>query len=294
MDWIWMISVFCSLVLLYLLYRKRQEEERGLFVKLLLYSFLGAFYFSIDELRLPVGYAVCLLLLARVRPNKAVKHLACFLGLLFFIFQFFIPAVENAWFERPKSIAASVDNWYSQNLNQMWISLEEEIGMQNAHLESFQVAYQADGYIEQLHFIVVQQKDGFIYSDIQLNKQKSQLLVKQHKIDGPWHQYERSIEAHYFFAKLDSLDRAQIKPESETELSFYTLTAHDGEFSTYAIKETEKYGVKGNQVIPITNDQLPVTGFWLAARGLENSEAINGKDSSEHQADFFFDYRFEQ
>lgn len=294
MAWIWMISVLCSLALLYLLYRKRQEEEHGLFVKLLAYSFLGAFHFSINEWRLPVGYAVSLLLLARVRRNKAVKQLACFLGLLFFIFQFFMPAIENVRFERPRSITVSLDNWYSQNLNQMWISLEEEIGMQNARLESFQVAYQADGNIEQLHFIVVQLKDGFIYSDIQLNRQKNQLLVKQHKIDGPWYQYERSIEAHYFFARLDQFDRALIKPKSETELPFYTLTANDGEFSTYAIKESEKYVLKGKQVVSVTNDQLPVTGFWLVARGLENSDAIHGKDFRERQADFFFDYRFEQ
>ncbi|WP_139995723.1 hypothetical protein [Paenibacillus paridis] len=139
MVWIWLLGIIGLFVSLYLLYRKRQEEETGLYYKLLGFSFLGAFYMTLDHWKIPLGFVLCLFLVA--------------------------------WVKFP----------------------------------------------------------------------------------------------------------------------YYAFSSKGDGFTTYAIKDSEKYAIEEDRVVAITNEQLPVTGFWLRVNGLND----NGAMDANGQADFFFDYRFD-
>lgn len=288
MVWIWLLSVAVSFAILYLIYRKRQEEEQGLFVKLLGYSFLGAFTFSLNEWKLPAGFLICLFLLGRTQRNKSVKQWAALFGLLLFFMQFVTPAIENYWFERPRTAAVQFDNLYTQDFLKQWNMLEENRKVNTGlRLENFEIVYKSDGQIEQLKFDMVEQSgEGFIYHEAELNKNHHQLIMKRHRIEGPWYQYEHSIPVYRFFEKLNEFDLKKLKPMEA--YPYYKLFARDGVYISYAIKDVEKYVIEGEQVLELKNDQLPVTGYWLQACGtqLVHEQANFGCDN---RTDFLFD-----
>jgi hypothetical protein len=286
--WIWLLGIIGLFICLYLLNQKRQEEETGLYYKLLGFSFLGAFFLSLNGWKIPLGFALCLLLVARVKRNKRIKQAAVMIGLLLFVFQIALTSAEKAWFERSQSVAISVDHWYEQELKQTWAALEDKFGLHNARLENFWVTYEANGKVNEFHLAVLQQENGkFVITDIQNDKPNKQLVVRQERTEGPWQQFERAIQADYFFEKLDGVDRASLKPEME--FPYYAFSAKGDGFTTYAIKDSEKYAIEEDRIVAITNEQLPVTGFWLRVRGLND----NGAMDANGQADFFFDYRFD-
>lgn len=152
-------------VALFLLYQRRQVSENYLFLKLLGYTLLGGFTFSINELRLPLGFVVFLIFF-RPGQNKQIKQLAAYLGLLLYLLQLAVPVVENYVFERPREIPAMGSNLYTFDFTEHWRTVRETFDMeQDAALSRFDAAYD--------------------------NEQT--FSIKRNRIEGPWLQYGRSV-----------------------------------------------------------------------------------------------------
>ncbi|MBT2691129.1 hypothetical protein J7I93_23630 [Bacillus sp. ISL-47] len=73
---------------IYILFRKREEDEHLLFLKLLGYYLLGSFNFSLNGLVLPVGFVISLFL--KPQQNKSVKRGAAIFGLIMMILGLFL------------------------------------------------------------------------------------------------------------------------------------------------------------------------------------------------------------
>jgi hypothetical protein len=75
---------------------------------------------------------------------------------------------------------------------------------------------------------------------------------------------------------------------------YYQLSARDGVYTSYAIKDTEKYIIEGEQVTELKNEQLPITAFRLSACGTQTEVEQSNHYGCENRADFFFDVIYEQ
>ncbi len=86
-----MYFIFWTLVLIgavFLLYKNREQDEDLLVLKLFGYYILGAFYFNLNGLVIPLGFIVSLFL--RPKENKSVKRGAAIFGLVMMIIGYFV------------------------------------------------------------------------------------------------------------------------------------------------------------------------------------------------------------
>jgi hypothetical protein len=84
-----MIPTIFQIIVLIILYWKREENEDYLALKLIGYSFLGAFNIRIIALVLPVGFVLYLFM--RPHTNKDMKHYAALIGLIDMVLSFILP-----------------------------------------------------------------------------------------------------------------------------------------------------------------------------------------------------------
>lgn len=85
-----------SIVMLVMIYRNRSEPENGLAWKLVGYLLLGGFTFSLNDIRLPLGFVVYWLYFRKPKPNWIIKHKAALMGLLLYVAQLIIPEIASA------------------------------------------------------------------------------------------------------------------------------------------------------------------------------------------------------
>ena len=291
MSWLWILAITVVLGILFILYRKRQDEEGGLFLKLAGFSFLGAFTFSINDWKLPAGFVICLLMLRRSRTNQSVKQLAALIGLLLYISQFIVPAVENYWFERPRTIAVETNARYNDVFSQLGSILEKELQIRRMRLDRFEANFRDDGVLEHFRLEAVEGNNGtYIYYSVRMNDDHTKLIVDRHRINGEWLQFDRSIPVNQLLEKLSLFDLQQLWGVASLEkFSYYSLDASDGSYVNYGVKDAEKYKIAGNhQMSELSNEQLPVRGIWIAVCGSELlGDHIYSK--CDHRVDLLFE-----
>ncbi|WP_337098335.1 hypothetical protein [Paenibacillus sp. YIM B09110] len=91
---VWLLSLALCVFVVYFIYRKRQEDENGLFLKLLVYSFIGAFSLGLNDIKLPLGFFIGLFIVARPnKRNRKSKQYALLFGLLLYLWSLAAPAV---------------------------------------------------------------------------------------------------------------------------------------------------------------------------------------------------------
>lgn len=84
------LSIVLIVIGLIVLYSKRTESEKGLAWKLVGYVLLGGFTFSLNEIRLPLGFFGYWLFFRKPKPNAGMKHRAALLGLLLYFIQLLV------------------------------------------------------------------------------------------------------------------------------------------------------------------------------------------------------------
>lgn len=272
-----------SLLLLVLFYRNRQETEAWLPVKLLGYSVLGAFTFSLNELRLPLGFAVFLLFIfARQKMNREAKHRAAYLGLCLFLLQWIAPSLEKSVYERIRIVPAAEMNMYDFDFAAHWSGVAEKFQLSGeTRLERFEAGYKADGALLQMRYegIEPRPEGNYDYFRIELEPEKARFKIFRRQVDQ-WVQYDRSVPIRRFFRQLDGTELASLKPGAD--FPYYSLQA-EGSSVNYGIKESKKYILEETGGIrQIDNSSLPVHGYWLMACGDRSS-------GCEERADYLFD-----
>ncbi|XEC95929.1 hypothetical protein AB6A23_05015 [Paenibacillus tarimensis] len=280
--WLSLLLLFLPVLALYFIYRKRQENESILFIKLIGYMIMGGFTFAINGVRLPAGFVIYLVFFTRPKRNKTIKQWAALLGLLIYAMQLLAPSVQNYWFERPRSVVSEGDNLYSYDFESNWSMVQKEFDINyDARLEKFEVGYEKDGLINELRYEFLERElEGYIYYRVKVKAAEQASVVERQRIEGPWFQYDRSAAVSRFFEQLNAVDLRKIKPGRD--FHYYILSA-EGARTAYAIEDATKYILRDGQIIEITNSQLPIEGYWLKVCG------AYGDPGCSERTDYFFD-----
>jgi len=282
-PWIFFaITIAASLLLLGWIARGKQEHEPYLFLKLFGYSALGAYTFIFNGIRLPVGFLLYLLFLARPRTNPKVKRRAALFGLCLFVLNAAAPAWEKMIYEREITVAAPAGNLFAIDFGDHWQNVTSRLAITgDTRLERFEATYKSDGDLQRLRYEWIEKRsDVFIYYRAELDPGKSKVIVKRNRLDGGWVQFDRSIPVSRFLQKLDDTELAALRPG--TDFPYYSLKA-DGASVNYGIKNTQSFLLGPSGISPIDLSRLPVQGYWLAACG---SGSPHGCDE---RADYLFD-----
>ncbi|MEF3313236.1 hypothetical protein PV433_30545 [Paenibacillus sp. GYB004] len=276
------VTITASLLILGWIARSRQEHEPYLFLKLFGYSALGASTFIFNGIRLPLGFLLFLLFLARPRTNPKVKRRAALFGLCLFLLNAAAPSWEKMIYERDITVTAPAGNLFALDFGNHWRTVTAKLDISgDTRLERFEARYESDGDIQRLRYEWTEKRsDGFIYYWAELEPGKSKLIVKRNRLEGGWIQFDRSIPVSRFLQKLDEADLRLLKPG--TDFPYYSLKA-DGASVNYGIKDTKSFMLRENGISPIEPSRLPVLGYWLAACG---SGSPHGCDE---RADYLFD-----
>ncbi|MDQ0112090.1 hypothetical protein [Paenibacillus harenae] len=291
---IWLLSLALCIFVIYLIYRKRQEEENGLFLKLLVYSFIGAFSLGLNGVKLPLGFFIGLFIVARPnKRNRKSKQYAILFGLLLYIWSLAAPAAGQAWYEREQAIEVQADNLYELSFQDMWAAVDAEFHLAgSAKLERFETDYRSDGLIDGMRLeFVDQDNEGFVHYRAELRGKGSKLHVTRIRIEGPWYQYDRALEMFWFAERLDSFNLSALKP-SGSDYPTYRLETREGGYVSYGIKDTENYVVDEGGITVLEDDELPVTGFWLNVCGWNAISGQQERYSCAASADFLFDVEY--
>ncbi|MGG1662091.1 hypothetical protein [Brevibacillus sp. NRS-1366] len=281
-----------SIVLLVFIYKRREENESNLGFKIVGYCLLGGFTFVMNDFPIPLGFLM-FVLFVRPTTNVKTKHNAVFLGLACFILQLIIPAVDEYVYERPREVAGVTTNIFQVDFIKDWFTIQEHMKIDpNARLEKFRVEYRPDGQISRLSYNVVgQSKDGFIYYDIRFSSETKEYAIQRHKVGDQWLQYDRSIDATRFFEVLDQVQVRNLSLEHLSEGNI--VLSSDGEMTSYAIKDRRRYLIQGMEIKEITNDQLPIKGYYISMCRMSKTDAtFSGSTRSyscKRDVDYFFD-----
>ncbi len=115
------------IVLLVFIYKKREETESNLGWKIVGYFWLGAFAFKVNEMPLPLGFLLFLLIF-RPMTNVKTKKRSAYLGLACFLILYLIsPAVERELFERPRDVVAASNNMFQIKFTNDWRTIRDQL-----------------------------------------------------------------------------------------------------------------------------------------------------------------------
>ena len=281
-----------------LIYRNREEAEANLGYKIVGYYLLGAFTFRLNEYALPVGFVVFLLFFRPAKNIKAKQHSA-YLGLAFYLLQLIVPYVEEYIYEYPREVAASSSNIYEVQFTNDWTAIRDHMQIDpDAHLEKFHARYQKDGEIEKLSYILVSRAaDGFIHYDVDYSAKTKAYSIHRTKVGDQWGQFDRTVFAARFFEVLDQAQVRNLSAQSGDEGNYLIS---DGEIASYDIKKSQKFRIQEEEIIEITNDQLPIKGYYISTCKRPQVQAETAASSGltrsrgcEQQVDYFFDLQKE-
>ncbi|MED1785387.1 hypothetical protein P4V43_26550 [Brevibacillus fortis] len=279
------------IVLLVFIYKKREEPETKLGWKVVGYFWLGAFTFKANEIPLPLGFLLFLLVF-RPTTNVKTKNRSAYLGLMFFLaLNVIFPAVEKELFERPRDVVAASNNMFQVDFTNDWMKIRDQIKIdEHARLVYFKAHYQKNGQIDRLYYYVVSVsgKDS-VYYDINFSADTNRYTIRAEKIGVKGIKYVEFVEASRFFEVLDEVSPRNLSLEQPFE--GYTLR-FDGEWITDADEYQQKYVILGKEIKPITSDQLPAEGYsiHLCGKGkpYELPTGFGVSNRCEASVDFFF------
>ncbi|WP_409340470.1 hypothetical protein [Paenibacillus sp. MBLB4367] len=118
--WLPILFTLLLIVVLAVLYRKHSEPENGLAWKLIGYFLLGGFTLTLNDTRLPLGFAVYWLFFRKAKPNRGIKHMAALLGLLLYVSQLMMPGIAGVLESQPRDTFISNVSIEQLGLDGVW------------------------------------------------------------------------------------------------------------------------------------------------------------------------------
>lgn len=267
------------------IYTRSDRSEDLLAVKLFGYYVLGSFRFNLDNIAIPLGFLIYLVVL-HPKLNTQSKLQAAVLGLTFFMVGIAQPVIDNYFYQLPIEVKTTSVNLYDYNFQSDWHSLQQQLELPNdVRLEDFKAEFENDGSMRELGYKLICQKDeGIVYYNVNLAKKQKVYVIRRSKIDQ-YIQYDRLVTAQRFFDIVSSLNINEIKPKQE--YNWYSISC-EGVLSSYGIKEREKFIIdKTGEVMPINNERLPVTGYLISLYGMCKINEISYEGQG--YKDYFFD-----
>lgn len=284
------------------LVRKQTEAETYFPLKIVGYFILCSFSFNFNQITLPLGFIVYLLFF-RPKLNVDVKRVASVFGVLAFILvHWILPFAINEWQSRPIIIEHELDSVYTMNFQEEYEQVMKELKIENNNLrlEDFEVNYVKDGRMTDLSWQLIEQNgNNYNLYYIRYETGKSRYVVTGSQIDS-WLQYDRLIEADYFFENLNILDIKGIT-HAKGDFSSYVIRS-TGERNNYELGSEGYFFISNGEIQLLDDEQLPFEGYYISTfammkteekrddKGNITYESFEGTESS----DYLFDVNFSE
>jgi hypothetical protein len=259
-----------TVVAVILLFRKSEEAEPYLLLKLFGYTFLGAFMLNLNGFKLPLGFMVFLLFFRNIPVNSVVKKRAAYVGLIVFLFSVILPFVETKLFEWPRKVELKDSNFYSGSMVEEWenITKEFEIDEYGVKITDFRTVITYEGKFKNLEISIIE--DAYphkVYYTLTLLDDGKSMEVRRRKVEN--HHWEGSpyTEAQYLFANIDLITKSMLNNE---DINYYELRT-DGQRMIYGIRDQVKFSVDTGGKEKIENTQLPVDGILVEVCGTSST-----------------------
>ena len=265
--------IFYSLIIvagIVVLYRKRTEQEKGAAWKLVGYVLLGGFTFSLNHIRLPLGFVVYWLFFRKSNTNRSIKHKAALLGLLMYVLQLVMPGIAGVLDSKVRNSEIqhiSIEQLGIEGLLKM-IAARSLVGRQ-AKVEYYESVVSREGKITDLriHLVDLDDQGRYIHTDA-FYKESEQSVALERYLTDEWAQFPRQVLAMDFFEKVQSLKLTDLKPSGGDYRNVRLELREYGSLVNYAIKDTLTFGIDEDGIYEIKDEQMPVQGIWITACGI--------------------------
>lgn len=280
-------TVFIIISLVYI-YKKREEEEAYLAIKVVGYYLLGSFRFNFNSLIIPLGFALYLIFF-RPSINKKVKRLAATFGFIIFCFGVISPIINDDIFSREIKVTMassninSIDFTFDLNVIRDRFKLKNKLDINN-----FEVRYNKDGEIENIMYELIDYNNPKrVHYTVSYYKDasgvKNKYSISRYNVNSTF-QLDEVLDADYFFANIDKIKNEKI----DYDFDVYTISlmgVGDTSRQGYNIKDKKTvYIDKSGNARQLTNDELPVKGAWVYHYG-SVIDSINSYNTSSHGSD---------
>jgi hypothetical protein len=275
-----------SIAVVIILYRKSDEEEPYLFMKLLGYTVLGAFMLEINRVKLPLGFVVFLLLFRDIPINAWGKKRAAYLGLIIFLLSVIIPFVEKEWYERPRTVMLQETNFYEGNLLDEWKKIKRELDVENEYgvkLKDFRMVIDKQGEYEVLDLSMVDESHPYtVFYKITLSGDGEAVRVSRSRYEAEQWGTSPYTETDFVLTQFDLVTRNMLKDDG---MNYYELNS-DGQRMGYAVSDQEKFRVDTAGKKELQDNELPVDAIVVNVCGTEGTIDEHGMifecDINEH------------
>lgn len=149
-----------------------------------------------------------------------------------------------------------------------------------ARIHTFNTIISNQGEFLELAFHVIERSNhDYVYTRVNYDTQQQRLAVKRSSVDQ-WSQYNQQLDANYFFARLEEWKVLDLM--NSGEYPFIQLDLLMDTHVNYSIEDRLKFGIDDKGLYVITNEQLPVQGYWLSTCGIKQYDEgrFSGCDNS--------------
>jgi hypothetical protein len=260
-----------SIAVVIILYRKSDEEEPYLFMKLLGYTILGAFMLELNRVKLPLGFVVFLLFFRDIPINAWGKKRAAYLGLIIFLLSVIIPFVEKEWYERPRTVTLQETNFYEGSLLEEWKNIKRELDVENEYgvkLTNFRVVIDKQGEYEVLDLSIVDESHPYtFFYRIRLSGEGKAVRVNRSRYEAEQRGTSPHTEADFVLTQFDLVTKPMLKDD---RINYYQLES-DGQRMGYAVRDRNNFRVDTAGKKELKDSELPVDAIVVDVCGTEGT-----------------------
>ncbi|WP_409250680.1 hypothetical protein V1502_10925 [Bacillus sp. SCS-153A] len=255
-----MILLLLTTIVVVILYRKSKEDEPYLLIKLFGFTFLGAFFLDFNELRLPLGFVVILLLFRKLKVNVEPKFTAASFGWGLMVLSIMIPQIESIIFERTHYVDVLDDNFYSGSLMAELQHIKDEFDMEHdtVELRGLEMTIHQDGRYNYLSMGLAEEThEGTVNYSIDLSHDRKTFEVTRYKVREEDEEYLNDFmftDAGLVLGNLDLITSSMLDFPGEKFYQFRT----DGQRIVYDTIGDSNYQVNTAGIFKVENDKLPV------------------------------------
>jgi hypothetical protein len=253
------------------LVRKRMDVETYFPLKIFGYFILGSFAFHMNEISLPLGFAVYLLLF-HPKLNAQIKRKAAFLGFLSFILvHWLLPFAIDGWNSRAIHIDREIGSVYEANFQEEWELVRKDLKLDNVHLrlKDFQLEYAENGSLRDLNWELIGPIDNtFQIYYVRYNYENGWYSVTRNQVDN-WLQYDQLIDTDVFFEHLNLLDIQKITMD-KGHYPYYVIRSR-GERVTYGDSKDTLFMIDNGEIKEFYKEQFPVDAYNITTFAMKKT-----------------------
>ena len=278
------------------IYRKWGREEPYLFLKLLGYSVLGAFAFSINQWTFPLGFIIFLLFFREPAWNLLAKRYAAYTGLFVFLAALIVPPVQNYVYERPRHVEVAQNLSASEefNFNEHWNRINQAFSdIHNPRLERLEMEFTDKGAVQSLFYNFKSMAEGNRETNysVELDPNEKEYEIKRDRNQKQNHQVfhmgqgmHGRVSPGEFFETINKTGLEAFTQNKES--NYYTLFA-EGAVRTLSGSSENTFMITNSGIRPVIEDQLPIDAIRVTVNGFENRE----EDRIQSNVNYYIDPR---